>query len=94
MNRDNEDKREYPRMPIELDVEVYCPDMPVRVLRTVDLSDNGLLMMMDSAELPPLGSQVWIQVVGKLGNDAPPPLVKAQVVRHITGGFAVSFKDI
>ncbi len=94
MNRYNEEKRQSPRMPVELDVEVHCPGMPVRVLRTVDLSDSGLLMVMDSAELPPLGSHVQIQVVGKLGNNDSPPVVKAQVVRHIAGGFAVSFEDI
>ena len=88
------DKRMHARIPMEIDVEVRCPDSPSLVLRTADLSHVGLLLMMESDARPSVGTQVTIQVVGMLGNGEPPPVVKARVVRHVADGFAVIFEDV
>lgn len=90
----DKDRRAYPRIPMEIDVEVHCPNSPVQVLRTADLSHAGLLLVMDSPDRPPVGSQVKIQAVGHLGNGERPPLVEAWVVRHVDEGFAVLFEDV
>ncbi len=94
MPPDDDDRRLYPRIPVEIDVEVHCPDTPMQVLRTADLSHIGLLLVMDSPDRPPVGSLVKIQVVGCLGNGERPPLVNARVIRHVDQGFAVLFEDV
>lgn len=94
MSPEDDDRRTYPRIPVEIDVEVHCPNTPIQVLRTADLSHIGLLLVMDSPDRPPVGSQVKIQVVGNLGNGERPPLVTARVIRHVDEGFAVLFENV
>lgn len=94
VRQDDKNKRACPRIPMEIDVEVHCPNSLVHVLRTVDLSHSGLLLVMDSPDRPPVGSQLKIQVVGRLGNGERPPLVEARVVRHVDKGFAVLFENV
>jgi len=68
------------------------PGAEARVLRTADLSHGGLLVAEDRA-LPAIGTAVELRVLGTLGGDEPPPLVRGRVVRHTPEGFAIAFDE-
>ncbi len=87
------DQRRNRRLPMEIEVELYRSDQPMCVVRTENLSCGGVLLILDNLELPPLGSQVQVRVVGMLGENETPPLVDARVIRHVTEGIAVQFSD-
>jgi len=49
------DRRRHPRLPMEVEVELYLPGHPTRVVQTEDLSSGGVLLLMDESDRPPLG---------------------------------------
>lgn len=87
------DQRRHRRLPLEVEVELYCAGQPMRVVRTEDLSCGGVLLILGGIERPPLGTQVQVRVVGTLGEGESPPLVDALVIRHAPDGVAVKFSD-
>lgn len=87
------DKRRHRRLPMEVEVELHRSGQPMCLVRTEDLSCGGVLLILGSADRPPLGTQVQVRVVGTLGEGEAPPLVDALVVRHAPDGVAVQFAD-
>jgi len=87
------DRRLHPRLPFEVEVELHRPDLPVCVVRTEDLSNGGVLLILEDADWPPVGSRVQVRVSGPLGGDESAPLVEALVVRHAVEGVAVCFNE-
>lgn len=91
MSQFDADRRRYPRLPLEVEVELYRPGQAPQVVRTEDLSNGGVFLDLEGADPPPLGARVQVKVVGMLGGGEAAPLVDALVVRHADGGFAVTF---
>lgn len=90
----NSERRRHPRIPMEVEVELHCPDEPVRVVRTRDLSGGGVMLLMPAEERPQPDARVHVRVVGTLGDEGEtPPLVAGRVVRHLPEGVAVEFID-
>jgi hypothetical protein len=87
------DRRQYPRFPVTIEVELYRPGRPMQVVRTEDLSSGGVRLILDDDDRPPLGAKVRVRVVGTLGEGESPPLVEALVVRHASDGVAVKFAE-
>ena len=80
-NRDGQDGRAYPRVRLRDAVEVRVAT-GVYDCHLVDISGGGALI--ESRTYPPIGEAVTLRLrdVGQL---------KATVVRHVPGGFAVAF---
>jgi hypothetical protein len=87
------DRRQYPRFPVTIEVELYRSGRPMQVVRTEDLSNGGVRLILDDDDRPPLGAKVRVRVVGTLGEGESPPLVEALVVRHASDGVAVKFAE-
>ena len=88
------ERRRHPRIPMEVDVELYCPGEQMRIVRTQDLSGGGVLLLFSADDRPALDTQVQVRVVGTLGDEGEaPPLVEGRVVRHLPEGVAVEFID-
>ena len=87
------DKRRHRRLPLEVEVELHRAGQPMRVVQTEDLSIGGVLLLLDDADRPPLGTLVQVRVVGTLGEGETPPMVDARVVRHAPAGVAIQFSD-
>ncbi|MTW20948.1 PilZ domain-containing protein [Allochromatium palmeri] len=94
MNPDN-DRREHLRLPVEVEVELYRSGQSMCLVWTEDLSNGGVLLMMNGhSNWPPIGTKVQIRVSGPLGGDEVAPLVHATVVRHTDVGVAVQFDEL
>ena len=93
MNEDNE-QRQYPRLPVEVEVELHRSDRGMCLVWTDDLSHGGVLLLMNGhGDWPPVGSRIQIRVSGPLGGEDEAPLVDAIVVRHTETGIAVRFDE-
>lgn len=80
------------RVPIEVEIELYRDGCETLMLRTENLSDSGVLILMDEEDRPDIGMNVKLRVVGPLGGGEEPPLVEAVVVRHCEEGIGLAFK--
>lgn len=80
-------------LPLEVEVEIRCKGQPNRIFRTAQLHPGGLLLFSDDQLRPDLGVNLLIQLVGTLGQDETPPIVKARVRLHVPGGFTVVFEE-
>ncbi|NEX21183.1 PilZ domain-containing protein [Thiorhodococcus mannitoliphagus] len=85
------DRRQHQRLPMEVEVELHQEGEPVRIVRTEDLSQGGVLLVLNGHARPAVGSRVQVRVCGLLGGGEAPPMVEATVVRHIEAGVAVQF---
>jgi hypothetical protein len=90
----NNEKRQHPRLPVEVEVELHRSNRSMCLVWTDDLSSGGVLLTMNGhGDWPPVGSRVQIRVSGPLGGDEEAPLVDAIVVRHTAAGIAVQFDE-
>ncbi|MBK1708434.1 MULTISPECIES: PilZ domain-containing protein [Marichromatium] len=87
------DRRRHPRLPMQVEVDLFRSGRPAQRVWTNDLSGGGVMILMDDTDRPAVGSWVELQVTGTLGAGETPPLVRAQVVRHLPDGLALSFDD-
>ena len=74
-----------------VEVELYRPERPMCVVRTEDLSNGGVLLILDAEERPAVGDKVRVRVAGLLGGGEAAPMVEATVVRHAEAGVAIQF---
>jgi len=77
---------------MQVEVELHRPDGEVEVVWTEDLSEGGVLILMEASEHLPVGSRVRLRLVGTLGEGETPPLVEAVIVRHLSNGIALAFE--
>ncbi len=86
------DRRLHPRLPLEVEVELYRSGVPMCLARTEDLSHGGVMLLLEEPDRPAIGTMVQVRVCGFVGGECP-PMVKAAVVRHTVEGVAVRFVD-
>ncbi|NEV60479.1 PilZ domain-containing protein [Thiorhodococcus minor] len=91
MTNFDSDRRQHPRLPMEVEVELHEAGEPVRIAHTGDLSQGGVLLVLNGHPKPEIGTRVQVRVCGLLGGGEEPPLVEAIVVREIQEGVAVQF---
>lgn len=90
----NNEKRQHPRLPVEVEVELHRSDRSMCLVWTDDLSNGGVLLTMNGhGDWPEVGSRVRIRVSEPLGGGEDAPLVEAIVVRHTETGIAVQFES-
>jgi PilZ domain len=87
------EKRRDERVPLEVEVEVTVPGLfwrKKRILRTRDLSHNGVFVTCDGRQCPAVGTEIEIRLTGLVeGQD--PPVVRARIVRIVEEGMAIQF---
>lgn len=85
------EKRKHPRMKVTFNVEVYHPSVGLNHFQTRDMSDNGIFIFDNVANLllPVLGEIVRVIIKG-LSFDEPMTL-DMRVVRNATDGKGLVF---
>ena len=87
------DQRKHPRVGFVVDVELTIPDHDPIVVRTKNVSDGGLFIVIDDTEMPPVGTEVTVRLKNQLGDGEEPPLNRALVVRKGPDGIGLAFVD-
>lgn len=87
--------RKYPRRIIHLEVELGFPSGEKKSVRTQDISDGGVFLVVDKLRRPVIGEVVEVKII----NDAQEPGFTfpsndAVVVRQEESGIGVAFIEL
>lgn len=84
------DKRQHIRTKLTSNVKLSHPDTGTMVVKTRDISDGGIYLLSDITNLPPVGSQVKVQLM-----DTPfeAPVLDMIIVRYERDGIGLAFLD-
>ncbi len=88
------EKRKHPRRPVELEVELSYPSGDVKTVKTRDVSEGGLFLILDKLEKPVLGELVGVKLVGDSADEEVFPSEEAVVVRYAADGIGLAFIEI
>ncbi len=86
-----DDKREHIRHPLAVEVKISHPDIGELIVKTKNISDGGLFILVEPAEMPPIGEIVQGQVLGE-AEDL--PIVSMKIVRTESDGLGLQFIEI
>ncbi len=86
-----QEKRKYPRRPIDLKIEIKYPSGQTELAHTRDISEGGLFLLLSEAAQPVLGEVIGLSQVA--GPDSPEtlPSGEAVVVHRAQDGIGVAF---
>jgi c-di-GMP-binding flagellar brake protein YcgR len=87
--------RKYPRRKLHLEVELSFPSGEKQTVRTQDVSDGGVFLIVDKLRRPIIGEVIEVKIV----NDENEPGVEfpsndAVVVRQEEGGIGLAFIEL
>ena len=84
------DKRQHIRTPLACRIRIQCPVNGEMMVKTRDISDGGVFVVLDGQQTPPVGTIVRGQVQGMM-DDA--PILDMEVVRMEPDGIGLRFID-
>lgn len=82
------DKRQHERYPLSVDVKISHADIGEKIVKTKNISDSGLFILVEPTTMPSVGEVVQGQVQG--GHDDM-PVVKMKIVRTEDDGLGLQF---
>ncbi len=85
------ENRKHLRIGLIVDIDLTLPDQGLITVRTRNISDGGLFLVLDDVELPPVGTEVKVQLKNQLGDGEEPPVNRARVVRQEPSGIGLEF---
>ncbi|UTF61644.1 PilZ domain-containing protein [Gilvimarinus sp. DA14] len=86
-----ENKREHLRTPVVCQIKICHEQLGEMLVKTRDISDGGVFVVLEPEQIPPVGSIVTGQVQG-LMDDA--PVVEMEVVRVEPRGVGLRFINL
>lgn len=81
-------RREHPRTPITLDIEIRHASIGKKVVKTKDISDSGIFILVEVEVMPDIGEIVTGIVLGMPGDA---PIVTMEIVRTNDDGLGLRF---
>jgi c-di-GMP-binding flagellar brake protein YcgR len=85
-----QDRRRAPRREVDVEAILNCEGFEPVLLRTRDLSSGGVFLRRGDGRLPPLGTEVFVEIAPLEGQDEP-MVMQARVVRVTADGIALAF---
>ena len=87
------ENRKHLRIGLVVEIELTLKDQEPVNVRTKNISDGGLFLVIDNIELPPVGTEVMVRLKNQLGDGEEPPINRAMVVRHDPDGVGLQFLE-
>jgi len=84
------DKRRFTRTPFACQIKIKHESIGELLVKTRDISDGGVFVVLDQSQIPPIGTHLSGQVQG-LMDDAPG--LEMEVVRVEPSGVGLKFID-
>lgn len=86
----SEENRQHVRTKLISRVKLTHPDTGTIEIKTHDISDGGIYLLSPVANLPPVGSQVQVQLI-----DTPfeAPVLEMKIVRVDSNGIGLQFLE-
>ncbi|MDQ1362717.1 MAG: hypothetical protein QG652_577 [Pseudomonadota bacterium] len=83
--------RRHLRIGLVVEIELTLPGAAPQIVRTKNISDGGLFLVIDEVKLPAVGTEVKVRLKNQLGDGEEPPVNRAKVVRHDPDGMGLEF---
>ena len=83
-----ENKRQHERYPLSVDVRITHPDIGDKMVKTRNISDSGLFIIVEPTEMPAVGEVVQGQVQSEHDDM---PVVSMKIVRMEDDGLGLQF---
>lgn len=91
----SEEKRKYPRRKAHLEVELSFPSGEKVIVRTRDISEGGVFLVLDKLRRPVIGEVVNVRLNNNEQNAGEVfPSSDAVVVRQEEGGIGLAFIEL
>ena len=87
------ENRKHLRIGLIVEIELTLPGQSMVNVRTRNISDGGLYLILDDIELPAIDTEVKVRLKNQLGDGEEPPINRAKVVRHETDGIGLVFLE-
>lgn len=87
------ENRKHLRIGLGVEIELTVPGQDPVTVRTRDISDGGLYLVLDETNMPAVGSEVTVQLKNQLGDGEEPPANRARVVRREPNGVGLEFLE-
>jgi len=87
------EQRKHLRIGLIVDIELTLPGEDTISVRTKNISDGGLFLVLDDSSLPPIGTEVRVRLKNQLGDGEDPPVNRAMVVRAENEGIGLEFLE-
>lgn len=84
----SQNRRRHPRIPMNASVKISHESFGEKIVKTKNISDSGLFILVEPTQMPPIGVVVTGQVQGMI-DDA--PIVKMEIVRVEKDGVGLQF---
>jgi len=85
-----DNKRVHPRLPLTARVKISHPSIGEKIVKTRNISDSGLFILVEPTEMPPVGEIIQGQIQGPMEN---PPIVSMEIVRTEEEGLGLRFLE-
>lgn len=85
-----DNKRQHVRTPMTCSIKICHETLGEMLVKTRDISDGGVFVIIDPDHMPPIGDKVTGQIQG-LMDDA--PVVEMEVVRVESDGIGLRFTN-
>ena len=89
----SKEQRKHLRIGLIVDIEMTLPLQGIVNVRTRNISDGGLFLILDNVPMPTIGTEVQVRLKNQLGDGEEPPINRARVVRHEPDGIGLEFID-
>ena len=87
------ENRKHLRIGLIVDIELTLPGKDTINVRTRNISDGGLYLILDDIDLPPINTEVKVRLKNQLGDGEDAPINHAVVVRHEPDGIGLVFLE-
>lgn len=85
------EKRKHTRTPFACRIKIKHESVGEIIVKTRDISDGGVFVVLEPEQIPPIGTHVIGQVQGMM-DDA--PVLEMEVVRVESGGVGLMFVNL
>jgi len=85
--------RSFPRHQITINVALTCLGTDSRIVKTGDISEGGMFLLLDNLEDFPIGEIVQVHYLNPLHEDAD-TFKDAVIVRVANNGIGISFIEL
>ena len=82
--------RKHIRHPIKVDVKISHPDFGVKIVKTENISESGLFILVEPTEMPAVGARVQGQIQK---DEEELPVVTMEIVRVAENGLGLKYLD-
>jgi len=89
----SEDKRQFPRQEIQIEVELSFLEDTTRTVTTHNMSEGGLFLLLKNADHYPMGEMVNLHFKSPL-NNLEETEKDGVIVRHTNNGIAIAFIEM